>query len=226
MFNSPSIPADKILTRYIAPYGLTALLPPHRAGEPVESFWLGGHGVSGIALFLSALDAEIYRLQLQSMGEHWVRSPLETIAFQYTVEVLGEAWANLSFCFSANHLRQLNASPDGYLSIPSFMQRFTTLDYPPGPVTFEFHRRAFDAIETQWARIAAAAYAGTVSKLNRLGASPAGAPELQAHAKRALALVQVAPRPAPTNTLAQWALFSPDSDAWRFGPHMKHQHLH
>jgi hypothetical protein len=160
------------------------------------------------------------------MGEHWVRSPLETIAFQHTVEVLSEAWTNLPFCFSANHVRQLNGGPDGYLSIPSFMQCFAALDYPPGPVTFEFHRRTFDAIATQWARIAGPAYAGTVSKLNRLGASPAGAPELQELARRALALVQVAPRAASPHTLTQWALFSPDADAWRFGPHMKHQHLH
>jgi hypothetical protein len=76
MFTQPSIPPDKILTRYIASFGLTALLRPGRAGQPVESLWVGGEGECGIVLFVSALDAEIYRLHARTTGEEWVRHPL------------------------------------------------------------------------------------------------------------------------------------------------------
>jgi hypothetical protein len=79
MFTQPSIPRDKILTRYIAPFGLTALLRPAWAGQPGESLWVDGEGECGIVLFVAALDAEIYRLYAQTIGEEWVRHPLETI---------------------------------------------------------------------------------------------------------------------------------------------------
>src|SRR5579864_4969847 len=99
MFKQPSLSPDKILTRYIAPFGLTALLRPSKAGQPVESLWVGGEGECGIVLFVSALDAEIYRLHARTIGEEWVRHPLEAIGFQSTVEHLGQAWTHLVFAF-------------------------------------------------------------------------------------------------------------------------------
>ena len=47
MFNDSQIPSNEIMTRYIAPFGLTALLRPSKPGQSVDSFWVGSQGDSG-----------------------------------------------------------------------------------------------------------------------------------------------------------------------------------
>jgi hypothetical protein len=46
MFNDSRIPLNEIMTRYIAPFGLTALLRPSKPGQSVDSFWIGSQGDS------------------------------------------------------------------------------------------------------------------------------------------------------------------------------------
>jgi len=227
MFTSPSIPSREILTRYLAPFGLTALLrPPENLGQAVDSFWIGSQGESGIVLFLSALDAEIYRLQALSHGEKWVCHPLETIGLQRSVMQLGQAWTNLVFGFNANAYRHLTLGPSGCLLLPYFPECFGPLDRPSESLTFEFSTSLFETIEHQWALTGASHYAETVRRLNGLGATRAGAVELHGLAERASNLAKLGPIGESPDELTDWAVFSPDADAWCFGPNQRRQILH
>lgn len=88
MFNDSRIPLNEIMTRYIAPFGLTALLRPSKPGQSVDSFWIGSQGDSGIVLFVSALDAEIYRVHALTVGQEWNRRLLVQIGFHRS-----QSWA-------------------------------------------------------------------------------------------------------------------------------------
>ena len=209
MFTQLSIPSDRILTRYIAPFGLTALLRPSKAGQPVESFWVGSGDECGIVLFVSALDAEIYRLHARTIG---------AIGFQHTVEHLGQAWTHLVFAFNANASQQLTLDPSGCFLSPYFPDRFGPLDVPSEPVTFRFRTRLFEAMEDHWTCMGEPDYAQTINKLNRLGAA-----DLRELAERALSAASLGPVGEPRHEQTDWAVFSPDANAWHLGPNQPRQ---
>jgi hypothetical protein len=226
MFTQPAVPSDKILTRYIAPYGLTALLKPSEPGQPVESFWVGGQRECGLVLFVSALDAEIFRQHARTIDEEWVRHPLEAIGFQFTVEQLGQAWTHLAFGFNANAHRQLTRDSGGCLVLPCFPECFGPLTEPSKPVTFRFQPRLFEAMESHWKRIDGAGYADAITKINRLGITASGANELSELAAKALRGASFGPLGEPGHEQTDWAVFSPDSGTWCFGPNQQRLHLH
>jgi hypothetical protein len=224
MFTQPSVPSRKILTRYVAPFGLTALSRPRKPGQPVGSLWVGGERDFGIVLFVSALDAEIYRLHARTIGEEWVRHPFETTDFQQTVEHLGQAWTHLAVGFNANTGRQLRRGPQGSLALLTFRARFRPLEEPAWPVTFRFRPRMFEEIEKQWTRVSGTDHAQGVSRINRLGATQAGAVELGELAERALKATRLGAVGESRRDQTGWALFSPEAGTWCYG--LGQQHLH
>jgi hypothetical protein len=227
MFAAALISEDKIQTRYIAPFGLTALLRRSKPGESVESLWIGGHpGEPGIALFVSALDAEIYRLHSLSINQEWVRNPLEVIGFRYTVEKLEKAWTNLVFGFVANARGELALGPSGCLSLPHYQESFGPLDQSSGPVIFRFSERRFEWMKEQWDLMGEPDHASTIAKMNALGATAAGAVQLKEIAEKALRLVKIAPVGEAAHERTDYATFNPYTSQWRYGPNEARQHLH
>ncbi len=227
MFPAALIPKDKLQTRYIAPFGLTALLRPHKPGESVESEWIGGHpGEPGIALFVSALDAEIYRLHSLTNGQEWVRNPLEVIGFKYTVERLGRAWTNLVFGFIANARGELVCGPSGCLSLPHYQESFGPLPEPAKPVIFRFGEHLFETMKERWDLMGEPDHASTIATVNALGATVAGAAQLKEMAEKALGLVKVAPIGEAAHERTDYATFNPQTSQWRYGPTEARQHPH
>jgi hypothetical protein len=104
--------------------------------------------------------------------------------------------------------------------------RFGPPDEPTEPVTFRFRPRLFEAMENHWTRIGGADYAQAINKINRLGASRVGAVELGELAERALNAAKLGPVGEPRHGQTDWALFSPNFGAWRYGPNQDRQHLH
>jgi hypothetical protein len=226
MFTTSPVPPNQVLTRYIAPFGLTALLRPSKPGQSVDSFWVGSQGESGIVLFVSALDAEIYRLQAQTAGQKWVRNPLERIGFQYTLEKLGRAWTNLAFGFNANAHCELTLGTSGCFLLPYFPEYFGPLEEPIEPTTFQFPDSVFQTIAHQWALTGRPNYSETVSKVNALGTTDSGAIQLREMAEEALALAQLGPVGESRHELVDYAIFDPDAAVWCFGPNQSRQRPH
>ena len=227
MFTVSPVPKSNLQTRYIAPFGLTALLHRGKPGESVESFWIGGgEGEPGIVLFVSALDAEIYRLHALTLGQEWVRHPLEAIGFQYTVETLGKAWTNLVFAFNANARGKLCRGPSGCLLLPHYQECFGPLGQPSAPVTFKFDERTFETMEERWDLMGEPDHASTIAKMNALGTTAAGAARLQGIAEKALDLVTIGPVGEPTHEAIDYATFNPQTSHWSYGPNEARQILH
>ncbi|QAU24170.1 hypothetical protein EO087_09365 [Dyella sp. M7H15-1] len=216
MFSQPSIPADQIRTHYLAPFGLTVLLRQGAPGQAVDSLLIGTPEQFGMILFVSSLDAEIYRLHAQTLGENWIRHPFETIAFQYAVQRLGVASIYLAFGFFGNSHRQLILGASGCLLLPYFAQLFGPLEQPNEPTTFQFSTQIFNAIEHEWASIGEPYYAQTVDKLNRMAITQHGANELRKLAEKALYKASFSLRTTNEES-PTWALYVPNADSWQIG---------
>jgi hypothetical protein len=227
MFTVAHIPKDQIQTRYIAPFGLTAMLRPSKPGESVDSLWIGGHqGEPGIVLFVSALDAEIYRLHSLTIGQEWVRNPLEVIGFRYTVETLKKAWTNLVFGFNANTRGELVVGPSGCLLLPHYQECFGPLDQSSGPVVFRFAANRFEWMKERWDLMGEPDHASTIAKVNALGTTAAGSVQLKEIAEKPLRLVKIAPIGEAAHERIDYATFNPDTSQWCYGPNEARQHLH
>ena len=226
MFTDSLIPANEIMTRYIAPVGLTALLRPSKPGQSVDSFWIGSQGDPGIALFASALDAEIYRVHALTAGNEWERRPLEQIGFQYTVAKLGQAWTNLVFGFNANSRAELVLGKSGCCLLPYYPECFGPLEEPAEPTIFEFPDHVFRTMIHRWTLLGEPNHADTITKINALGTTRAGAVELREIADRALKQARFGPVGEPSQELTDYATFNPTTSTWRFGPNESREVLH
>jgi len=226
MFTVAPIPEDKLQTRYIAPFGLTALLRPSKPGESVDSLWIGGQGEAGIVLFVSALDAEIYRLRSLTINREWVRHPLEVIGFRHTVETLGKAWTNLVFGFNANTRGKLVLGPSGCILLPHYQESFGPLDRPSGPAIFRLGERLFETMKERWDLMGEPDRASTIAKVNALGTTAAGSVQLKEIAEKALRLVKIAPIGDAAHERIDYATFNTDTSQWCYGPNEARQHLH
>ncbi|WP_089162946.1 hypothetical protein [Caballeronia sordidicola] len=229
MFPAALIPEDKLQTRYIAPFGLTALLRPNKPGESVESLWIGGHqGEPGIVLFVSALDAEIYRLHSLTIGQEWVRHPLEVIGFRYTVETLKKAWTNLVFGFNANVRGELSVGPSGCLLVPHYQECFGPLDQSLERVVFRFAANRFEWMKEQRDLMGEPDHASTIAEMNALGVTAKGAVQLKDIAEKALTLTKIAPIGEAAHERIDYSTFNPATSQWRYGPNdaRQREHLH
>jgi hypothetical protein len=226
MFNDSQIPSNEIMTRYIAPFGLTALLRPSKPGQSVDSFWVGSQGDSGIVLFVSALDAEIYRAHALTVGQKWERRPLEQIGFQYSVAKLGQAWTNLAFAFNANARSELVLGKSGCCLLPYYPECFGPLEEPTEPTIFKFPDYMFETMIRRWTVMGEPNHAETIAKINALGTTKAGAVELREIAERALKRAWFGPVGEPSHELTDYATFNPNTSTWRFGPNENREILH
>ena len=192
--------------------------PASTPGDGVDSLWIGGQGHSGIVFFVSALDAEFYRLHSLTIGQQWVRHPLEQIGFQHSVEALGKAHVNLVFAFNANTRHELSVGPDGSLSLPAYPETFGPLRYPGEPVTFRFDAKLFETMNDRWSLMGQPDHAATIAKMNALATTQDGGVQLMQIAEAALKAATFAPIGEASHERIDYATFSPDTYSWSFGP--------
>jgi hypothetical protein len=93
-------------THYFADFELTTLVRPmldRKRKKVFDPFWLGGSEGSGLGLFVSALDAEIFRQMLIGCGENWLRMPLADFDLLGHIQDMdGRLECNVVFGFSAS----------------------------------------------------------------------------------------------------------------------------
>jgi hypothetical protein len=197
------------LTDYIAPFHLTTLV---RGSHPL---WLGAgdHG-SGMALFVSALDAEIYRHALIA-GEGnpgWRRVPLADFDLRQMVRNHGGRFdGSIVFGFGATTSGQLATRGSVVRT------RIVPLWRDPNPdgaeaTGFHFPDWCFDFIQKQWTGIGAECHAEEVAATNLEKDS-----RIMTRAALALALERIV-RAESHGPSERWCVYSPQAGKWRTGP--------
>jgi hypothetical protein len=201
-------------TRYLADFQLTTLVRPESYADGTkgwEPLWFQAGDTSGLAVFVSALDAEIYRQQAMADGRvGWSRVALDRFDLLAHIRSLdGMLYCQMVIGFVA--------SMSGGLALREGLPRPRLVPLPfelsvdtPAPVTFHFNVWVFNFMREQWALVGAKNYAEQVESMN--AASNA---ELAATATHALRSV------THTNTTDDdhdWCIYEPQTGAWIFGP--------
>lgn len=211
-------------TDYLADFELTTLVRPiilaNGAGWR-EPMWFQGGDERGLAIFVSALDAEIYRrFAIANGSSGWLRLPLSRFDLLDHVKALGGRLScQVVFGFGASTSRELDTR-DGLprpllVSVPFEVE----LDTPP-PVTFQFNAWIFDFIREQWALVGPEGYAAQVESMN-----VANDAQLLAAAESAQQGVRARSAAGEEH---DWCLYAPEAGTWHFGPTELRQtaHLH
>lgn len=204
-------------TDYYADFELTTLVrqvayPDGTIGQ--EPLWLECGAIQGLALFVSALDAELYRqLAHDSGGVGWRRVPLARFdLLRHVLRLDGQLYCNIVYGFSAAPGARL-ATRDG---LPRTILVQAGLEVPLDavePVNFDFAAQVFDFIRRQWTLLADD-YPAQVEVLNA-----ASAAELTAVAARALDAIarHDMDDDDDEDDGRGWCVYAPDAKAWRFG---------
>ncbi|WP_156117622.1 hypothetical protein [Collimonas arenae] len=182
-----------------------------------EPTWVGGDSRSGPLLFLSPVDAEIFRLRRNSKidrddpteTDNWKRISLNKFdLFQHVMDCNGTLECNLAFGLSAT-LRGEIIAPKG---TPRMIYAPIPFTLPKGSprTTFSFNGWVLDFIRDQWKIIGATNYAEQLDDLNALDSST-----ISAIAKEAMSQVSFT-RSESDDT--DWGVFLPDTMQWRMGP--------
>lgn len=210
----------KVITAYLSEYRLWVLvraLPKRKGGQDrIETSWIKTQDGEGPAVFVSALDAEIYLQSLHNRGEkNWRRCPLEAIDLaQMAVELGGSVLCHMVFGFSANPSGQLTLRDDNLrpLCVP------LPFDLGPGPkrpITFNFNQWAFDFMRAQWDVIGAGNHPEALARTNELDDTTLS--------EQALKALSVAPMTGDWEQGGDWAVFMPEPLRWQFGPQAQRQ---
>jgi hypothetical protein len=183
-------------------------------GTLIEPTWIQEHDLAGPMLFVSPVDAEIFRhcchrKSGSDTSNDWQRIRLSQ--FDLHQHILDYTSAPLpcmlAFGFSATLEDELIA--------PSEIPRTLYLPLPFAPSkkkrqTFNFNNGIFEYIRSQWNAIGAYQYAHQLDGLN-------GLPDTQINA-----LAQEAMQRVPFVTITpeeeNWCVFLPDQLQWKFGP--------
>jgi hypothetical protein len=212
-------------TAYFADFELTTLVRTvstanGRNGR--EPLWFQGGNEQGLAIFASALDAEIYRqFAILNGSSGWERIPLARFALAELINAAGGRLScQLTFGFSATVSGELDTRGEGLprpLLVPVL---FEVQSETSTAITFQFQSWIFEFIRKQWAVIGPENYAAQVESMNT--ASDA---ELAALAKYATKGVSSRKTSAEAH---DWCLYAPEGRAWHFGPTELRQvgHLH
>jgi hypothetical protein len=214
----------KILTRYISDFELTTLIRPGPKGagdDHWEPLWMKGRNDGGLAIFVSALDAEIYRqAEIAAGGDrNWRRIPLAHVDLLQVAAQGGTLVCQMIFGFSAalpGSLATRAGSPRTRL-VP---MAFDVSLNPPSSATFNFEGWVFDYIREQWATVGAGQHADRIESINR--ESDAYLVNTADSALNRIARVEAPGRPHA------WCVYSPDAGSWLFGHDQVPQpgHLH
>jgi hypothetical protein len=215
----------KTVTRYISDFQLTTLIRPSPQGqgdERWEPLWMKGREDSGLAIFVSALDAEIYRqAEIAAGGDrNWRRVPLAHVDLLDQVATQGGTLVcQMIFGFSAaapGSLATSGGSPRTRLVPMSFDVEVN----PPSSATFNFEGWVFDYIREQWAIVGAKQHADRIESINR--ESDAYLVNTADNALNCITRVDAPGRPH------SWCVYSPDAASWLFGPDQvpRQGHLH
>lgn len=205
----------KVVTAYLSDFRLWVLVRALPKGGH-ETSWCKTHDSDGPAVFVSALDAEIYRLNLHNRGDkNWRRCPLEAIDLaQMAANFGGRIVCQMVFGFSANLSGQLTLR-DGNLRPLCVPLPFDLGSGPIRPVTFSFDQWVFDFMRAQWEIIDASDYPGMLERTNDLDDATLTEQALQA--------LSVAPTTGEWEQGGDWAIFSPTPMRWHFGPQEQRQ---
>jgi hypothetical protein len=208
-----------IMTKYISDFELTTLVRPSpQAGEDGrwEPLWMKGRDDSGLAIFVSALDAEIYRqAEIAAGGDReWRRVPLAHVDLLDQVAVQGGMLVcQMIFGFSAaspGNLATRGGSPRTRL-VP---MAFDVAINPASSATFSFDGWVFDYIREQWAIVGAKQHADRIESINR--ESDAYLVNTADNALNCITRVDAPGQPRA------WCVYSPDAGGWLFGPDQVH----
>jgi hypothetical protein len=209
-------------TNYISDFELhlvTRTIQLDDGGLLIEPTWAKERGLAGPMLFISPIDAEIFRHCCHRKAgadnnDNWQRIRLSQFdlhqhLLDYTSSPLP---CMLAFGFSA--------TPEDELIAPLEIPRALYLPLPFAPPqnkrqAFNFNCGIFEYIRTQWNAIGAHQYAHQLNELN-------GLPDKQINAL-AHAAMQRASFVATTTDEGNWGIFLPDQMQWQFGPQACHQ---
>lgn len=203
---------NKVRTAYISEFRLWVLARPWpKPSDGHETSWIRTRDGDGPAVFVSALDAEIYRQNTHVKGEPaWQRCPLEAIDLaQMAVQLGGSISCHMAFGFSANPSGHLTLR-DGHLRPLCISLPFDLGLGPKRPITFNFNQWVFDHMCAQWEIIGAGNHADVVERTNELDDATIR--------EQALKALIVAPTTGDWEQGGDWAIFMPEPQRWQFGP--------
>lgn len=213
------------LTDYYADFELTTLVrrAEFASGkEWCEPLWFKSGCESGLAVFVSALDAEIYRLAAAKQGHiGWERLPLSNFdLLAHIKEMGGSLSCRIVFGFGASLSRELSAGTSGAprpLLVPALFEVGPAADRP---ISFQFEAWIFEFMRQQWSLIGPEDYPAQVEAMNTSCDS-----ELSQAAAQAINSIVLH---EATDTDHDWCLFSPSTASWHFGPTelRQAQHIH
>lgn len=204
----------KALTDYVSEFSLTALVHAHASSDKtveLAPLWIGGGRVHGMALFVSALDAEIFRHSLiAARGNNgWRRLPLANFdLLKHIKESGGYLICNVIFGFTATQ--------DGKLATRSgtIPYRFIPTDFRVTPntdhTTFLFPEWLFKFIQAEWAKIGAESHTAELDALNTANDSV-----IMENAVLALDRATPVESKGPES---HWGVYSQAGGGWHFGP--------
>lgn len=206
-------------TNYISDYGLSLVVRTIRRGNDTawtEPTWVGAEDRSGPLLFVSPIEAEIFRILRNSRdsddpqeSNNWRRISLSKFdLYQHVIDCDGKLECMLAFGFSATLEGQL-LGPRG---VPRTLHVPIPFTVPKGSArpTFSFTGWVFDFMREQWKIIGATSYADQLDDLNSLDNDT-----INALTKEAISQVSFT-KYEPDVT--DWGVFLPDTKQWKMGP--------
>lgn len=199
-------------TRYMSDYYLSvlarpAMAPSGRQGREIQV--IHGTDICGIAVYVSALDAEIARAHRIANGQkNWRRFGLDELDVLGAMAGVDAMKMCVVFGFGATEDGRLQVE-ERRLQPVHFPLNFAGLGGSNEPITLNFESKLFEGMREQWASIGAANYGDQVTRLNRL------TPLRLAHMANA-ALRAGAPSDNDEYGHA-WGVYQPESLGWQFG---------
>lgn len=186
-----------------------------------EPTWGGATERSGPLLFVSPIDAEIFRILRSSResddpreSNNWRRIALSKFdLYQHVVDCDGQLECMLSLGFSTT-LEGEVLTPTGAPRTVHVPMPFTVPEGSPRP-TFSFNGWIFDFMREQWKIIGATNYADQLEDLNLLDSET-----VNALAKEIINQVSFTKH---VPDITDWGVFLPDVKQWKTGPPEKRQ---
>ncbi|MGH8084289.1 MAG: hypothetical protein ACREPV_03330 [Lysobacter sp.] len=203
-------------TNYISEFHLFVLARPTTApdgGAGWEPQWIHGDMGCGLAVYCSALDAEIVRAQRIAQGESgWRRMRLQDFPVLELVPVgTDQLICQMVYGFLLSGRNPRLVVSDGRIQPVYLPMTFKGLEGAIAPVTLDFvgDGGVFDGMRSDWTRIGAKSYPQQITKINQ-------EPGLRL-ANLAHRALKAASPVADDADSATWGIFQPYLSAWSSG---------